>query len=134
VSTLYQPAQVTPDYRFNQQQQQPQTSGFGRGVTTSTAALVIPQVPQQHFLASHQQQAHFPHQQQSPQQQQQHSQHQPALKFSYATALPPPPPLQVSPSPRSYLSRLKGCNQDLMQYTFEKKGVILFTKSIKKQN
>ncbi|XP_039493817.2 uncharacterized protein LOC120453260 [Drosophila santomea] len=92
VSTLYQP-QVTPDYRFNQQQPS-QTTGFGRGVTASTAALVIPQVPQQHFLASHQQQAHFSHQQ-PPQQQNQQQQHQPALKFSYATALPPPPPLQL---------------------------------------
>ncbi|KAH8277130.1 hypothetical protein KR026_005828 [Drosophila bipectinata] len=95
-SSLYQPTLVTPDYRFNHPQQQQM---FGRGGNAPTATLVIPQVPQQHFLANSQQQAHFSHQQQQqpstqhqpPQQQQQ----QPALKYTYATALPPPPPLQL---------------------------------------
>ncbi|KAH8374687.1 hypothetical protein KR200_003796 [Drosophila serrata] len=92
VSTLYQSSLVAPDYRFNHQQQQ-QQSGFGRGVAgTNATTLVIPQVAQQHFLASHQQQPHFTHQQQQ-QQQQQHQQS--PLKFTYATALPPPPPLQL---------------------------------------
>ncbi|KAH8242714.1 hypothetical protein KR032_001359 [Drosophila birchii] len=91
VSTLYQPSLVAPDYRFNHQQQL--QSDFGRGVAGPNAGtLVIPQVAQQHFLTSHQQQPHFTHQ---PQQQQQQQHQQSPLKFTYATALPPPPPLQL---------------------------------------
>ncbi|KAH8267989.1 hypothetical protein KR018_001268 [Drosophila ironensis] len=103
---LYQPSLVTPDYRFNQQQQQQQQhTSYGRGGNAPTATLVIPQVPNQHFLASHPQQAHFSHQQQQQQQQQQHQnaqqsqqqaqtqqqqQQQPSLKYTYDSAFPPP--------------------------------------------
>ncbi|XP_034662690.1 pneumococcal serine-rich repeat protein isoform X2 [Drosophila subobscura] len=98
MTAMYQPPLVTTEYRYtNQQQQQQQQPGFARGTSnaTATATLVIPQVPQQHFLASshtqqqqQQQQTHFAHQQQQ-------QQHHPGLKFTYATTLPPPPPLQL---------------------------------------
>ncbi|XP_068154313.1 uncharacterized protein [Drosophila tropicalis] len=89
-TTIYQPSLAPTEYGYDQQQQPqqpaPQQHGFPRG---ATATLVIPQVPQQHFLASQQQQQTlFAHQTQ---------QTQPGLKYgTYGnTSLPPPPPLQI---------------------------------------